>query len=236
MCENIERTSIKHFSIKRQRAAKKKMQSKKFLSVSFYTVGLYPSTVSTVQLNNMSTSTTTSSSGKNISTNSFGFTSPKAQNGQTNCNICARLLYSFEEILICMNKENHLNKKHSFRFSGRICQDSYHWRCVKPETISHYGENSNFICEKCNNNELHSSRVSPTPRLSNAGIRIKSPDSTETDYRNFANIPSKLSTSPARDTPVVNTVRYFEEKQQTQSSTTNSPRQKLLDGRHVNGK
>lgn len=97
---------------------------------------------------------------------------------------------------------------------GRVCHGSYHWRCVKPETISHYGENTHFICDKCNDNIT--TTTSPTHRLSNGGIRIKSPDSSEMDYRNFVNIPSKLNTIPTKDTSVVNTVRYFEEKQQQQ--------------------
>ena len=82
---------------------------------------------------------------------------------------------------------------------GRVCHGSYHWRCVKPETISHYGENTHFICDKCNDN-ITTTTTSPTHRVSNGGIRIKSPDSSETDYRNFVSIPSKLNTTPTKDT------------------------------------
>jgi hypothetical protein len=83
---------------------------------------------------------------------------------------------------------------------------------VKPETISYYGENTNFICDKCDDNII-TTNTSSTHRLSNSGIKIKSPDSYETDYRNFASIPSKLNIVPTKDTTVVNAIRYFEEKQ-----------------------
>jgi hypothetical protein len=143
--------------------------------------------------NNLIMSTT-----KSISAGSFGLAQPKSSTSQTTCNICKRLLYSFEEILVC-----------------RICHDSYHWRCIKPETISHYGENTHFICEKCNDSTI-TTNTNPSYRLSNDGIKIKSSDSSEIDYRNFANIPSKLNTTPTKDTTVVNAIRYFEEKQQQQ--------------------
>jgi len=92
---------------------------------------------------------------------------------------------------------------------------------VKPETISHYGENKNFICDKCNDN-LTTTNTSPSHRLSNGGIKIKSSDSSETDYRNFASIPSKLNPIPAKDTAVINAIRYFEEKQQQQQQQSPS--------------
>ncbi|CAF4372358.1 unnamed protein product, partial [Rotaria sp. Silwood2] len=126
----------------------------------------------------------------NLSSNSFSYASSKTSAQQTTCNICKRLLYSFEEILVC-----------------RICHGSYHWRCVKPETISHYGENENYICDKCN--DVTTTNLSP--RTTNGGIKIKSTDSVITDYRDFASIPSKINST---ETNVLNTIRYFEEKQQ----------------------
>ncbi|CAF4328596.1 unnamed protein product [Rotaria sp. Silwood2] len=142
---------------------------------------------------------------KNISTNnSFGFTSSKSSTSQTACNICKRLLYSFEEILVC-----------------QLCHGSYHWRCVQPETICHYGENTHFICDKCNySSTATTTTANPSYRLSNGSIQIKSPDSSAIDYRDFASIPPKLNTIPTKDTTVVNAVRYFEEKQQQQQPHT----------------
>jgi hypothetical protein len=43
----------------------------------------------------------TTTATKAISSTSFGFDSPKASRSQPTCNVCARLLYSFEEILAC---------------------------------------------------------------------------------------------------------------------------------------
>lgn len=113
---------------------------------------------------------------------------------------------------------------------GRICHGSYHWRCVRPETISHYGENTQFICEKCH--EHMSTNGASTHRLSNGGIRIKSPDSSETDYRQFVGIPSKFNGTSTKDTTVINTVRYFEDKQQHASTI---PKVTKSNGHH-NGK
>jgi len=93
---------------------------------------------------------------------------------------------------------------------------------VKPETISHYGENAHFICDKCNDNiTTTTTTVSLPHRLSNSGIKIRTADSFETDYRNFVSIPSKLNTTPTKDTTVVNAIRYFEEKQQQQLPSAN---------------
>jgi hypothetical protein len=68
-------------------------------------LGLLPSTLSSTSLlllkpvnSNLIMSTTAA---KNISTNSFGFASSKASNSQKTCHICKRLLYSFEEVLVC---------------------------------------------------------------------------------------------------------------------------------------
>ncbi|CAF3351635.1 unnamed protein product [Rotaria sp. Silwood1] len=142
----------------------------------------------------------------NISSDSFSYASPKTLVPQTTCNICKRLLYSFEEILVC-----------------RVCHDLYHWRCVKPETISYYGENENYICDKCMDG---TTTTNSSHRITNGGIKIKSPDSIVTDYRDFASIPSKINTT---ETNVHNTIRYFEEKQQ-QSQINKTTKVSELDG------
>ena len=81
---------------------------------------------------------------------------------------------------------------------------------MKPDTISHYGENENFLCDKCNDGTT----VGSSHRLANGGIKIKSPDSIETTYRDFANVPTKINSIPTVDTTVINAIRYFEEKSQ----------------------
>jgi hypothetical protein len=83
--------------------------------------------------------------------------------------------------------------------------------------ISNYGENAQFICDKCNDS-ITSTATGSTHRLANGNIKIKSPNTSETDYREFANIPSKLNATPTKDTTVVNAIRYFEEKKQQQPS------------------
>jgi hypothetical protein len=111
---------------------------------------------------------------------------------------------------------------------------------VKPETITHYGENTNFLCDKCNDN-IPTTNTSLSHRVPNSGIKIKSPNSSETDYRNFASIPSKLNSIPTKDTTVVNAIRYFEEKQQQQQAPSTHKISKLneIDGHlssQTNGK
>jgi hypothetical protein len=86
---------------------------------------------------------------------------------------------------------------------GRVCHGSYHWRCVKPETISHYGMNDNYICDKCND----STTSNPTYRISNGGNQTKSTDSLEADYQDFVSVPSKTNSTESSNN------RYFDDKQ-----------------------
>ncbi|CAM4758763.1 unnamed protein product [Rotaria magnacalcarata] len=139
-----------------------------------------------------------------MASNSFSFEPSKTVIPQKACNICRRLLYSFEEILVC-----------------RTCHGSYHWRCVKPETISHYGEHENYICEKCNDGTTSNS----PQRVPNGGIKIKSTDSIIRDYRDFVSVPSKANSA---ETNVLSAIRYFEEKQQ-QSQTKKTTKISELD-------
>ena len=104
---------------------------------------------------------------------------------------------------------------------------------MKPETISYYGDNTHFICDKCNDSMTNttantSTTTSPSIispyRITNGGIKIKSPDSSETDYRDFVHVPSKLNPTPTRDTSVVHAIRYFEKKQHPSTALqTHSP-------------
>jgi hypothetical protein len=97
---------------------------------------------------------------------------------------------------------------------------------VKPETISCYGDKTNFICLHCDDSittaAIASARgitssTNGSYRISNGGIKIKSPNSSEMDYRDFVNIPTKNHTVPTKDKAVVHTIRYFEEKQKQPS-------------------
>jgi hypothetical protein len=90
---------------------------------------------------------------------------------------------------------------------GRVCHGSYHWRCVKPETISHYRENEKYVCDKCNDAPMSNS----SNRLTNGGNKMKTNDPIDIEYQDFSNVPS---TSNSTETNVVNTIRYFEGKQQ----------------------
>lgn len=90
---------------------------------------------------------------------------------------------------------------------------------MKLDPIFPYGEHVHFTCDKCNNNikvTTSTTSINPPHRLSSGGIKIKSPNTRETDYRDFAGVPSKLNATPTKDTNVVIAVRYFEEKQQQQ--------------------
>ncbi len=91
---------------------------------------------------------------------------------------------------------------------GRICYGSYHWRCVRPETISFYGNNDNYICDKCNDSTTN---TNSSHRLINSRNRTKSPESLDTNHRDFLSIPSRTSSTDAN---VGNTIQHFQEKQQ----------------------
>jgi len=168
---------------------------------------------------------------KTPSSNSYAYVSPKTSSSspsspQTTCNICKRLLYSFEEILLCKDLVFlfffiYLNFLSFFNI-GRVCHGSYHWRCVKPETISYYGENNNYICDKCKDNTTDAN--SP-PRLYNGYSRTKSIESLDTNYRDLVSAPSRTNST---DTNVGNTIRHFEEKQQ-QSQTHKTTKISELD-------
>lgn len=140
----------------------------------------------------------------NLSSNSYGFIS--SQSGGT-CNICERLLYEFEEILICSFLSDSFERKIAIFFVdlGRICQGVSHWRCVKPQTVSYYGEHENFVCDAC------TGQLSINSSSQRSNVRIKSPDSLETSYRHFVHVPPKSNGTVHTDA-----IRYLEGKQQQQ--------------------
>jgi hypothetical protein len=84
---------------------------------------------------------------------------------------------------------------------------------VKPETISYYGENNNYICDKCKDNTTD---TNSSPRLYNGYSRTKSIESLDTSYRDLVSAPSRTNST---DTNVSNTIRRFEEKQQQQQQS-----------------
>ncbi len=101
---------------------------------------------------------------------------------------------------------------------GRVCHGSYHWRCVKPETISQYGENENYICDKCNDS---TTIINSSHRLSNGSNRTNSIESIDTNYRDLVSVPS--------ETNVGNSIRHFEENQQQFQPHKTTPQVSDLD-------
>jgi hypothetical protein len=80
---------------------------------------------------------------------------------------------------------------------------------VEPKTIFQHGQNSNFVCAKCNDGSTSNS----SHPITNGSFKIKSTDSINSNHRDFAKVQRKTS-SP--ETNVANNIRYFEEKQQQQ--------------------
>ncbi len=106
---------------------------------------------------------------------------------------------------------------------GRVCHGSYHWRCVKPERISHlYGGNNNYICNKCNDDAT----INSSQRLSNGSSRTKSLESFDINYRDFVSVPSKTSSI---ESSVENTIRNFEDQPQQESRSYKTTEESELD-------
>ncbi|CAF3432081.1 unnamed protein product [Rotaria socialis] len=140
----------------------------------------------------------TTTTKNSLTNNSFGFSSPKLSTAQSTCNICKRQLYLFEEILVC-----------------HLCRGAYHWRCVRPETVSIYGDNAHFLCDQCNHDGISTTTTAiPSNRFSNDGLKTKSADSLEANYRESVSTSSKSNTIPTNDTTVVTTIRYFDGNEQ----------------------
>ncbi len=74
---------------------------KKIFDLYLIEVGSFPSTSYSTTLSSLNNNLLMSTTTKNISTNSFGFPSSRSSTPQTTCHLCQRLLYSFEEILVC---------------------------------------------------------------------------------------------------------------------------------------
>ncbi|CAF1582084.1 unnamed protein product [Rotaria magnacalcarata] len=143
----------------------------------------------------------TTTTKNSLTNNSFGFSSPRLSTAQQTCNICNRQLYLFEEILVC-----------------QLCRGSYHWRCVRPETVSIYSDNRHFLCDQCNHGVISRTTATtaaiPSNWLSNDGLKAKSFDSLETDYRESVSTSSKSNTMPTNGTTIVTTIRYLDGKEQ----------------------
>ncbi|CAF1064455.1 unnamed protein product [Adineta ricciae] len=116
---------------------------------------------------------------------SFGFIPPNTSASQSTCNICKRLLYPFEEVRRCQS-----------------CHSTSHWRCIEPKTISQYGNNENYICNKCSTGTTAELPQKPT---NSGSFRLNSTDSTS-------------RTNRSNETNVGSAIRYFEEKQQQKNA------------------
>lgn len=114
-----------------------------------------------------------------------------------------------------------------------MCHGTYHWRCVKPETISYYGDNTHFICDRCNDS-MTTTTTTTTNGSNNSsyrtGIKIKSPNTSETDYRDFVHVPTKSNPITTKENNVVHTIQYFEKKQQESPVRIQSNGQRLSTG------
>ena len=154
--------------------------------------------------------------------NLFTLTTSKFINTRSSCQICNRFLYSFEEVFYCSLSFSLEFLIEQFFFcyvdflSGRLCQSAYHWRCLKREASSFYDDNTHFICEKCSDMmTLTTTSTSSTSRMTNSGLRIKSSNSSE-DLS--TTVPNNKSN---QENNVVQAIRYFEEKQQRSSQSSN---------------
>lgn len=95
---------------------------------------------------------------------------------------------------------------------------------MKPETISNYGRNDNYTCDKCKDNTTNTN--SPN-RLTNGYYRTKSSESLNGIQRAYSpNISSKTNIT---DTNTEKPNRFFEEKQQQQSPTYKTTKVSQLD-------
>jgi hypothetical protein len=50
-------------------------------------------------------------------------------------------------------------------------------------------------------------------RVTSAGLKIKSANAAETDYRDFLNIPAKATNMTRKENSIRQAIRYFEQKQ-----------------------
>ena len=143
--------------------------------------------------------------------NSLDLSSPKTSTSDATCNICKRLLYPFEEVLrcewaicFCSIDEVHL-------VLGRICSGAYHWRCLKPQRVSRYGQNENYVCANCSDGVTTTTNSSY--RSSNGLNQTESFETNERDlndgalrrtseetFRHYENTPSLLTSKTTHRT------------------------------------
>ena len=110
----------------------------------------------------------------------------------------------------------------TFIHIGRVCHDSYHWRCVKPETISLYVKNDRYICDNCKDGTTSNLSY----QMPHNDIMMQSTDLITADYRGVASLPTKTN---SMNTNVGNTTRYFEDKQQESKMRTTLQPFELVD-------
>lgn len=86
---------------------------------------------------------------------------------------------------------------------GRVCYGKYHWRCVKPQRVSRYGQNHDYICGNCND----STAINLSHRSSNGNNITESFDTNDRDFVNETSRTNSTETNPE------NNIRNYEDKQ-----------------------
>lgn len=64
---------------------------------------------------------------------------------------------------------------------GRICYGAYHWRCLKPQRVSRYGQNENYVCANCSEGGT-TTTLNSSHRSSNGLNQTESFETHERDY------------------------------------------------------
>lgn len=107
---------------------------------------------------------------------------------------------------------------------------------MKPETISYYGDNTHFICDRCNDSMTTTTTTTTGSNNSSyrTGIKIKSPNASATDYRDFVHVPTKSNPISSKENNVVHTIQYFEKKHQESPVRIQSNGQRLSTGQSNN--
>jgi hypothetical protein len=95
---------------------------------------------------------------------------------------------------------------------GRICYCADHWRCVKPQRVSRYGQNNDYICRNCNG----SIATISSHRSSNGNNMTDSLDGNDRDFTNGISITNSTETEPESETTII----HYDDKQQSQPQKT----------------
>lgn len=153
--------------------------------------------------------------------NSLNSSSPS----ETTCNICKRLLYPFEEVLRCKSTTSFFTISNNFiLLIGRICYGAYHWRCLKPQRASRYGQNENYICANCSDGGTTPTTTTTTNSSYRSSNGLNQTESFETNERDLNDMalrrPSEDSFRHYENTPSISTMKTI---QRTEFDDYSSP-------------